>query len=339
MELVKQHFSTKPYDWVWSGIETAHHSMVQDDLDGSGNITVFKEFQWHKESILEHVQTVSKEARKFDNEDVHLLADLHDVAKPFLRFVDLERMTVRFAGHEYGSALFSVNFLKKHRPDKVLSFLKIISLHVNSFRDNLMEFDLNEEEIELMKMLNLADNRGRISENPVELSFDGWKPVQKTVTESNKEFTFLLGIPGAGKSFYTAKQDGLVFSTDEYMERMAKEIFGDRGNYNQHFALMSENKINWVEKCVNDAVNALKHSDMVILDATNLTKSKRQGIVQRARKAGAKVKFVMFWRDFMDCVNCRKGEKEIPLGVYKRMISSFTYPSVFEYDTLEHVVV
>ena len=337
------YFSTGAYEGVWQELEETHHAVTERDFNPK-SITnnVVKQNPYHHENVMNHIMMVFLEAEEFGKE-VQQLALLHDIAKPYMRYYIEEKQRARFTGHEYGSALFSVNFLKERYPDKVLSFLKVISMHIMAYTGNPYEYDLDEYEIDLLKKLNTADNRGRFSDDPKEMKFENWVPVEdQTEVTGDKLYEILIGIPGSGKSSYTNELPvkAKVFSTDARMEEIANAKFGIVDNYNEAFNAMSSSNLNWVGHTVDDSLRELRETNHVVLDATNLTKKKRGNIAKRARREGARVKYVMFWRDFQDCLACRSdGDKTIPNGVWKRMISSFTYPSSKEYDEIEHVVV
>jgi predicted kinase len=343
MDKVKEYFSKGFYSNVWGDIMTAHHGVVQGDLDGSGDQTLLHLNPYHEESVWDHIHMVYENAVKTGNPYVELLASVHDIAKPFMRFFVKDKNRVRFSGHEYASALFSINFLREQgiKGDDLVSFLKILTLHVASYNDNAYEYDLNASEMDLLKMLNTCDNDGRICDNPQVLDFSKWDEVDiEQSEETENAFVIMCGIPGSGKSHYTYEFEGRVFSTDQYMQDLARVMFGVEDDYKEAFTKMSEAKVNWVGKCVELALNHYKDTgEATLYDATNLTKKKRKSIADRARKLGAHVKYVMVWRDFSNCVGCRSGEKTIPEAVFKRMLNSFTYPTRHEYDSIEHVVV
>jgi predicted kinase len=344
MDKIKEYFSKGFYSNVWDDICSAHHGVVQGDLDGTDNNRLVTLNPYHHESVLDHVYMVYENAVKTGDPNVELLASAHDVAKPFMRYYNKDNNRVRFSGHEYASALFSINFLREQgiTGRDLVSFLKILTLHVASYHDNACDYDLDDGELELLRALNTVDNAGRICAEPRELDFKNWEPVHYLKkAECDNPFVIMIGLPGSGKSTYTESFQGKVFSTDAYLMDLARVMFTIEDDYNKAFTVMSEKKINWVGKCTD---LALKHfndtGEATLYDATNLTKKKRSNIAKRARKLGAHVKYVMVWRDFSECVECRSSdEKSIPRGVFKRMLSSFTYPKKSEYDSIEHVVV
>lgn len=335
-------------------LKTCHHAVTEDDVFHNGEtMKVVNLSPWHHEGVWDHIHMVLEEAESLsDDTIVHVLALLHDVAKCFSRKYIPEKNKVRMTGHELGSALMSVNFLKKHYPDKALMMLKVVTLHIMGLRgDNIYEYETDEEVLHYLKLLNTADSLGRIAEDTkdragalrrCEEAFAKWIPQEQTVLENNSEktYTLLLGIPGSGKSTFLKDYEGEVFSHDATLERIAEEKFGIVNNYNEAFKAVQESKTNWVVQTVDASLRALKEHDNVCLDATNLTKKKRVSIAKRARKAGAHVEFVMFWRDWFDCWDCRNsGDKSIPLGVFKGMIESFSYPSNKEYDSIRHIII
>jgi predicted kinase len=327
-------------------LRSSQHGVTEHDVLGNGNRDkVLTLNPWHHEGVWDHIHMVYENSIKTGNEYVKLLALAHDVAKDFQRFFVPDKNRVRFAGHEYASALFSINFLREQgiKGDDLVSLLKILTLHVASYNDNAYEYDLNYSEIDLLKMLNTCDNAGRICANPRELDFKNWVEVDIEQSEETDKpvYTICIGLPCSGKSTYASNEyNGRVFSTDSYMETVAEKMFGVQDNYNLAFQKMFEAKINWVGQLIDNSLKYLKETgEDCLLDATNLTKKKRKSISDRARKLGAHVEYVMFWRDFSECVTTIRPNKTIPRHVFKSMLSSFTYPKKYEYDSIRHIVV
>jgi len=192
-----------------------------------------------------------------------------------------------------------------------------------------------------MKMTH-ADNFGRITDSDnYDEDFSHVKKIAyPEVSDTPQSYTMLIGVPGCGKSTFAATLDPqTVFSTDSRLLEIAERDFGIVGDYNAAFKVVSENKINWTGQLIEDSIKALDHNSEVVLDATNMSKKNRISIGNRARKKGAAIRYIMFWRDLNACRKPRADNKFIGDFVYKRMINSFCYPKIDEYDSLKHIVI
>jgi len=280
-----------------------------------------------------------------DCELTEVSALLHDIGKPFIKQFDPDKMKTYFYGHEYASALLSVNFLKEHFPNDIQFILNAIVMHTFGFKgENLHEYFEDHDLINFLKYLNTYDNHGRIADEIGEDEFSFVKPIETgTYSKTGKEFIMLIGIPGSGKSTWSKDKDQtLVFSPDKKLTQIAKDIYGaDENDYRACWEVMKDSGVNWTNKAIEGALHALSDNDEVIYDATNMSRKKRAHIVSMARQQGANVHFKLFWRDLSDCLNLgnREGNKYISEGVYKSMIRSFSYPKLSEYDTLEHIII
>ena len=301
---------------------------------------------YHHETIWEHTLMVYQLAKQNNcSELTEIGALLHDIGKPFVRRYDEEKDKAYFMGHEYASALLSVNFLKDNFPNDIQFMLNAICLHTFGFRgENLHEYFEDHDLIEYMKELNTLDNHGRLADEINGDDFSFVNPVDYERLEKNdKKFTILIGVPGCGKSTWCKENEKeAVFSTDENLIKIASEELGaDENDYQACWKAITENDVNWVKRTQEQALDALRTHDDVIYDATNLQRKKRRHLGEMARHKGASIHYKLFWRDLNDCLNLgsRENNKFIPEGAYKSMCRNFSYPKIDEYDTLEHIII
>ncbi len=284
-------------------------------------------------------------------DDLQILALLHDIGKPMMKTQTEEAINetpkTRFFGHEYCSALRSINFLKKHyQGEKLIKMLNVITLHLIRDKDCLKvrEYTNDEETLRLHMGLSMCDTFGRISDDNYKNEYDNIPKLFASIQDEPKvindisgkqTFTMLIGVPGTTKSSHAANY-GKVFSPDAKL----LELF-PAATYNKSFALGKDSSINWVEQSfLNLEQHARTTKENVVWDATNLSAKRRRGLIIRARKLNMAIKYVIFWRDLEECLACRcAGDKFLSLDTFKQMMANFSYPKMNEYDVLENVIV
>lgn len=288
---------------------------------------------YHREgSIKTHINMVYHEAVIRNDNFLKILALCHDLAKPFMRHVKHypdKPSRVYFSGHDYASALMSLEFLKKNFNTEEVNFL--LELICNHTKSPLHYTNETEKKwMELLTQFQECDDKGRITDINLDKSI--LKESFHREKTDGKWVTFLIGIPGCGKSFYSKTCSERVFSTDQYLLDIAKDKFNVT-DYNEAFKVMTENDINWKEILVKDLI---EYKEDAVFDATNLTKKGRMGITHRLKNRN--IRYVLIWRDLWKCIeSCgqtRENGKIIPLHVLKSMIQSFSYPIPEEYTEL-----
>ena len=241
----------------------------------------------------------------------------------------------------------AVNFLKKHyQGEKLIKMLNVIALHLIRDKECLKvrEYTNDPEILKLHLGLSMCDTFGRISDDlykseytDIPKLFASIKDEPKVINDiSGKQTcTFILGIPGAGKSTIAPKY-GKVFSPDAKL----LELF-PAATYNKSFAMGKDSNINWPEKAFLELEqHARTTKENVVWDAINISRKKRMGFIIRARKLNMAIRHVIVWRDLEDCLACRNnGQKFISLETFKQMMANFSFPKMNEYDSIEQVVV
>lgn len=129
----------------------------------------------------------------------------------------------------------------------------------------------------------------------------------------------LIGLAGAGKSTYTEKfPNDVVVSSDA----IRQEVFGDVNDQSHNGEVFNI--------FIKRAREALKAGSDVILDATNLRRKYRQGILEQMPKDCEKVA-VVFATPFERCLEQnRQRERHVPEHVMWKMYKSFEPPHVAE---------
>jgi predicted kinase len=218
---------------------------------------------------------------------------------------------------------------------------RVISVHTELYeKEDLTGTITDKDDYMSLLYLGNADCNGRFSLDET-TRFASCNPVYTpTIDEDKPWVTLMVGVPGCGKSTHASKY-GKVFSTDDTMENIARNEMGITGDYSDCFHAVSGANINWVSDNIERALSYSNNtSSDVVIDATNLVRKKRRGIVNRFKKT-CNVRFVMLWRDFDDCKKSRDSQsgKYISDKVYHRMLAGFSYPTMKECDELEHILV
>jgi len=343
--------------WIVDASFCYHGWTTEDDNNFETKIKEIHLNPYHEEgSVWNHVSQVFQESVKIadtlpdeqDQKELIIVALCHDLGKVMMRDAIVKpegRKVTYFSGHEYASCFLALPFLLRYFQDqKTLErLMTVISLHTAIYKEeDMYSFVTDEKTFSLLNNLGLSDHRGRISETGDfhGLHWTGTRHYPDPIVSNDQTITLLIGIPGSGKSYFSKNMNpyGKVFSTDETMLKYAEEKCGVKNDYNRAFQNVSNSKFNWVEHTINECFEHAKTTcENVVLDATNLTKKKRNIIVRKAKSQRYKVRYIMFWRDFEKCLQKRDGNKTIPLDVYKRMMQSFSFPQIQEYDELQHI--
>lgn len=331
-------------------LDVCYHGITNIDLKHSTNgIYEIIPNKWHEEgTVYTHTAMVYDHAMRMgmdgDNEELLFSALAHDIGKPFLRdhVIDGRENKIHFIGHDFCSALMSVNWAKQHFDTAtILKILKAIALHTTMYKvDDISNYIDDKKLYSLLSKLAHADVHGRYSIDDSKRSpiFNKVDPVE--LSPDKPWLTVLIGIPGSGKSTVASKY-GKVFSSDDYMEKYARTELGVTGNYSECFSACMNSGINWKELAIIDMIKHVKDTkENVVFDATNGVRKKRMGLVNRLKKT-CNIRYVLMWRDLLDCRDSRShSEKYISDAIYKQLLKAFSYPSMDEgYNSIEHILV
>ena len=342
-------------------LDKAHHGVTHADTvedTDIGHVMEIKPNKWHLEgTVYTHTAMVFQEAiktsrllsKKSDKEELLFSALAHDLGKPFMR--ELRETTegekkVSFIGHDYCSALMCMNWARDNFDEETVGkIVKVIALHTTMFKvDDISPYIDSTDMYNLLNNLADADNKGRFTlceeeRNPKYDAEQDNTDESLAYDKSKPWLTIMIGIPGSGKSA-TASNYGKVFSADTLLEEHAESKFGIVDNYGEALKAVSKSQFNWIEQNILNAEAFGKESDSdLVIDATNLSKKKRRGIVNRFKKT-RNIRFVKVWRDFEDCRKSRdiNSGKFISDMAYRRMFFSFSFPLRDEYTSIEHVL-
>ena len=155
--------------------------------------------------------------------------------------------------------------------------------------------------------------------------------------------TVMVGLPATGKStrvdaLATMNPDAFVYSTDNYIERCAKQ---NDWTYDRAFAEFIEPATKYMNEMLDIAMRSKQD---IVWDQTNLGAKKRAKIINRMRQAGYTVECecVLFpqgdsqQEDWHYRLASRTG-KTIPDNILYSMMDSFVMPTVEEgFDSVHY---
>lgn len=149
------------------------------------------------------------------------------------------------------------------------------------------------------------------------------------LNKSNPTITILIGCPGSGKSTWrksriaAPENHPVVLSTDDYIESKARE---NHIPYNKAFTSFFDDAEHHMLANFNTAI---KNSQNILVDRTNVTKKARRRFLSRIPKHYTKIA-VVFARDLeylLEVNNTRLDTgRDVPVSVIEHMHSMFTVP-------------
>lgn len=293
---------------------------------------------WHAEGTVEsHTLMVYNQLPEDAPDMLKFLALYHDISKPFCRGYNPKNNRINFLGHDIAGAYNCISRARKYFHEGcIMNIVKCIAWHQCIFKNDEVAMDtLFDTYPTYLQELARADDDGRITD-VVRNTHPEVKTIpQVDTTDPSKPNLFVtVGIPGCGKSTIAKQYANKIISPDEILMEYANE----RGitNYSEAFKTLSQDKsIDWTR----DAKKRLRdhlhdHKEDIVYDATNLTRKGRKALKTYAEAENYNLVILLVFRDFQECIECRNGEKNIPMGVYKQMFKSFSYPTKPEYDNL-----
>jgi len=305
-------------------------------------IDKFKPSKYHLEGdVWTHTMMVLGHAQ---TELGSVAALLHDIGKPFTRIVKDETRTI-FSCHE-GFGFFMLNDILPVfdlSPEEETIIKTVVALH-GSFRSgDLNEFieytyGLDEDTITVLVDLLNSDSNGRInfdsgiwSHDIEDVLYSGYREffvshMNDENSRKTKTVTFLIGLPGSGKSTYLSENDlGKVLSRDDIIE-----MHGKGKTYEDKYAFFEKSRNKQELNVLFDkkVIELYSNKDDVVVDMTNIRESLRNKLLKKFRKRGFKAKAVVFSTSINECINRntqRKG-KVIDEYVIKNNASHFKFP-------------
>jgi len=288
----------------------------------------------------------------------------HDLGKPYSRKVK-DESKVTFYGHEPLSGFLAIDYLKELgvSNESICRQFVAISNHLD-FAKTLGQSKSEDEAVDkvaqryrgfqnlldLMMDLNMADNLGRfkvIKEDRSSFDYFRLREIFEKVdmatlmkqykdsknTYFEHEATFLVGLPGSGKSTWRTQygQGKNIVCRDDIILEM-----GNGKKYTEAYHTVDASKVTMEVK--QRWESHLRNREDVVLDMTNLVKSHRNEMLQRLPKTYKKkaIIFLCGWKELIERNEHRhKTEgKRIPDHVYYDMATRFTMPSFEEFDEI-----
>lgn len=336
---------------IYQELEKCEHGITRGDISGIEDPVVITVNPHHHESVLTHILMVRDETLKISDDPIaEAIALLHDISKAYVRKVNVEKENIRFHGRGYMSALMSVNFLKENFPDDVLLILKVLSLFdMMEASANIYDYENDETVIHYLKILFQANQKGRITtveERDVNNVVGNWRetlairkknPHKKGIKEN---LTVLIGIPGSGKTTYAQNHTGEFLSMEEFLLDYGVKR-GVTGTFNEVRDELQENVLVFEKKFASLMKKRFKRHELegddYLVDSYSTTLSSRYSYNHSFKN----VKYVMFWRDYSDCLShsIAPDDKQLKEQMVKMTTTGFLYPKRLEYNSIEHVIV
>lgn len=270
---------------------------------------------------------------------------LHDIGKPATRHVKEDKNRTVFSNHE-GYGFFMLNdmlpvFNLTEDQERIVK--TVVALHGSYRSSDLNDFiektvGLDDDTLEVLVELLTADSNGRINfdsgiwEHSIEdVLYNGYREcvleqLQDEMSRKTKTVTFLIGLPGAGKSTYMEQNDlGRVLSRDQLIEDHGKgHTYEDKHAYFK--IARNEQELNVLFDKRNEEL--FSGDTNVVVDMTNVRESLRNKNLRKYRSRGFKTKAVVFSTSINECVERNKGRdgKTIPREVIDNMAQQFMFP-------------
>ncbi|MBR3864404.1 MAG: AAA family ATPase [Clostridia bacterium] len=150
--------------------------------------------------------------------------------------------------------------------------------------------------------------------------------------QKSVEFIMLVGLPGSGKSTFTAKYSEMgykILSSDVVRAHFVKQI------ENGELKLPTNTNLNAFvfDNIKMQAISALNEGVSVVFDATNLGRKRRINFRKSLYKINCVKKCILFITPIEECLrrnNLREGYARLPYEAMYKMFCNFECPSYFE---------
>jgi len=164
---------------------------------------------------------------------------------------------------------------------------------------------------------------------------------EMNLNNKNPTITILVGCPGSGKSTYrksriaAPENHPVVLSTDDYIERKAKE---NNIPYNKAFTSFFDDAEKYMLANFNTSI---QNNENILVDRTNVTKKSRRRFLSRIPKHYTKIAIV-FERDLdylLEINHTRLDSgRDVPISVIQAMHEMFSVPTEEEgFNDIIHV--
>lgn len=334
--------------------------------------TTNKPNPYHLEgSVWTHCMMVCQEAR-YDSIQNKLAALLHDLGKPKTRNA-IERENIQkstFYGHEGVSFWLAIEPLNRLEGLGCITakekeeILQMISLHgmlfqkIQNTNGKLEEYkaeeivNLFETEDEFHRFIKQCKNdmEGRfyLEERPagklgVDLyNSETWRKYKKLrpefpkdSKETQKTLTVLVGLPASGKSTYLIGRSNIV-SRDEFIIQKGLELGLSYSEVFKTLSIKEQDEI--TSKTFNRFNELVREGVDIVIDMTNMSKKTRN----RWSVPKGYNRCCIIFATSLDEIKRRniernlKENKFIPESVFTSMMTSFTVPTLIEFDSIKY---
>ena len=273
---------------------------------------------YHQEgSVWTHTEMVYNYAVKNypENKVVQIAALLHDIGKPSAMRVDPRDNKTRFNGHEGYSTFLAREILETFNPstEEKIQILNLISLH-----------GVNIEQLQYpnLEAMRECDMKGRISSKELrEYPRRQFLILPKNPTHT---VTFMIGLPGAGKSTIAKSLNLPILSRDDVITNM----FPDK-TYNEAYNFMQNDKLAYMgvgAKFEMTIRTAAKEQKDIVIDRTMLSLSSRRSMMAKFPNAKFKAIVVIPPLPIVKERASKRPGKEMSDKVYEHMLPTFTIP-------------
>lgn len=344
-------FQIKYPGLVKTMMEASHHYTQKDadPINGSPNI-IIEPNPYHLEgSIFTHTMMVvlqaSQSKYKDTNETVYnqilICALLHDIGKPMARRENHEKKRVNFYSHEPLSAFLAIDILRAIEDDfKIIVdkrvILEAIAMHTDVFK-------LSKEKLEdrlvsnpilsdVLMALSTADHSGRFYDMGDRIT-EGLVKKHKDYESKPHSLIMNIGLPCAGKSTSSKKNDYQLLSRDQIVLDLAKEKGIE--NYNEAFEVVDQKEVDRLLDL--RAREIVKSNSDVLIDMTNMGRKSRRKRMALFGKYHKTAHVYMTSILNIEQRNKLREGKTIPPHVIEKMVMSFYPPMYDEFDEIHWI--
>lgn len=348
--------STNLINWFQLNFPEMVQAMKQSDHNWDGA----KLNPFHSEGdVWTHLCMVMKIAEIRGLSKVECVALLlHDLGKPYTMQRDSDSRKVKFFGHESFS-VFLAEEVMKHLDlthDEKVEVIKLIYYHTTIFKEwdgqryskKFLDTLRGEQSLfEKILQIGICDQLGRFTVSdstqdilkmletrlPFKDKIDNTLP---TWDDSKPTVTFLVGLPGVGKSTYVANGHvpGEVISSDLIIEDFAKM---ENLSYNDAWRKYIEKADGILKERFTDAV---KRGVDVVIDQTNLTAKARRGRQSYFKNYNHRA--VILFNDFSQLEQilqnrADKTGKRISKDLVYQMATTLSLPNYSQFQKIDYV--
>lgn len=280
--------------------------------------------------VFTHSMLVYEQLKDY-GDTAQIAALLHDIGKPSCRTLNHEKKRVSFTNHEPYSAFLALSIMKDWNLDqkqKELLF-QLICLHGEPYKipQEKMNARLINNPVlgDHLELFGRGDHAGRFYLNEVD-KHSQFRHQALTVESlpTEKKVTFLIGLPGSGKStnrLVGSETVPFIVSRDDIIMRKSYQI-----EYDKAWKECNQKDVDFV---LDAEFKLSTRYPNVIVDMTNLVRSKRLSRLKLYE--GYYKKAIVFLPDMFLLTERLKGRKckTIKPEVIDLMIRSF-YPPLFD---------